>query len=119
MGLRGFCAFLCLFSLTTELSLDNTHAFVRIAPAAASELSSSEMNGAEDCIEENARASSDCSSNDPDSDRSFEESLGHDAGPVFSFIYVVPKKVHRHFCPEVWNYRDVDRYQLLRPPIFS
>jgi hypothetical protein len=120
MAFRSFCALLCLLSLVVELSFDHTNPFVRISPAVTPTLVSTGVINPDACtVDHLCTLTNRSESTQNTAHKAVVSSRGHYSTAAFSFVHFVAEEVHRHFSVEVWHYQYVDRYRLLRPPIFS
>jgi hypothetical protein len=116
--MRFLFAILCLLSLIVELSFDSTNSFVRIsASQSVSPLvvvldSSVSSSSSEHPVVKNTS-----SKPTKPTKATVVYSMGHYAGPASSFTHFVPQDVNRVEHRYVWNYRHIDQFALLRPPI--
>ncbi|MFL5815031.1 MAG: hypothetical protein ACJ763_15755 [Bdellovibrionia bacterium] len=130
--MRLFFALLCLISLIVELSFDSTNSFVRISASQSDSPLVVVLDSASSANSANLTVSSSSSdhlvvksiSSDQSPEKSSKRtkatvvySMGHYSGPASSFIHFVPQSVNRVEHRYVWNYRHIDQFALLRPPI--
>jgi hypothetical protein len=115
--MRLLFAILCLISLVVELSFDSTNSFVRISASQSVSPLVVVLNGTNDGASSSASSEQSPEKSSKRTKATVVYSMGHYSGPASSFTHFVPQNVNRVEHRYVWNYRHIDQFALLRPPI--